>query len=499
MISAKNKEISIPKILSGPLAAVVIWGFAELDTNNPQATYMAGIIVWMALWWVLEAIPLGATALLPIILLPLFNIVPASEVTRSYAKDTVFLFVGGFMVAFAMEKWNLHRRIAFKLISITGESPSRILLGFMFSSWFLSMWISNTATTVMLLPTAMAVIRQLDNSSNDQKYTRYHIGLLLSIAYSASIGGVATLIGTPPNLLFLDFYKASGGTGFEFSFLNWMLFGLPLSFTFFITSYFLFRVLFCRISMKLEPGYFKKLYKGLGKISYEEKIVLATFSLMALCWLTRKGADFGVISFEGWGKWFITVDPETGKSTTWVNDSTVAIFFSVLLFILPSKNKTGILELKQLEKLPLNIIFLFGGGFAISKGFTESGLGDAIASQLDVFKGLNTYILIALVALLTTLITEFTSNAATIVILLPILWSFAEKTNINPLIITIPATIACSFAFMLPISTPPNAVVMESKLIPVKTMTRTGLWMNLIGTVIIMFFTVTLGATIFGF
>lgn len=479
---------------------MAIWVFADLNPQNPQTTFMAGIIVWMSTWWVMEVIPLGVTALLPIVLFPIFEILPTKEIAPFYAKDTVFIFIGGFLVAFAMEKWNLHKRIAFKLISLTGQSPSQILLGFMLSSWLLSMWISNTATTVMLLPTAIAVIQELELQSKTKLAKKFYVGLLLSIAYSSSIGGVATMIGSPPNLLFIDFYHSQADTSFHFTFLNWMLFGLPLSLCFIIISYFFFKYIFCRIDLVIDKGYFKEKNKSLGPIGYEEKIVLIVFILLALCWMTRQGVDLGFLKFNGWGHWFSKVNQETGETIYYVKDSSVAILFSIVLFVLPSKKSNQrIIGIKELQRLPINIIFLFGGGFALSKGFTVSGLGNYLADQLNFLSGQNIYIIIFLITAFVIFLTEVSSNAATIILIQPVLWAIAPTLGIDPLMLLIPATFACSFAFMLPISTPPNAVVMESNRITIKQMVRTGLWLNIIGLAIIMTFLFTLGPLIFKF
>jgi sodium-dependent dicarboxylate transporter 2/3/5 len=455
--------------------------FADFVPGNPKVTYTFCVALLMAVWWITEIVPLAVTSLLPVALFPLFGIMDGKDVSATYFNDVIFLFMGGFLVALAMERWNLHKRIALKILCVTGVSPARILLGFMISSFFLSMWISNTATAMMMLPIAMSLVAQLDDLMKNKSAANFSIGLLLSIAYGASIGGVATLVGTPPNLSFSRIFSINFPEAPEISFSLWLLFALPLAL---IIATFTWAYLYYRFKPKkgewteIDKNTFHLQLKNMGAISFEEKTVLTVFILLALLWLFRVDLNFGIIKIPGWAGIF--------PQSKLINDGTVAIFMAIILFLLPSKNEKGkkILDWITASKLPWNILLLFGGGFALATGFKVSGLSLWFGEQLAGIASFHPILIILSISLVITFLTELTSNTATTEMVLPILAGMAITTGINPLLLMIPATISASMAFMLPVATPPNAIVFGANRITVGQMARTGLVLNLVCAVI---------------
>ena len=479
-----NKQFKNSIIALGPIVFMVCH-LLNFFPNYAHASSMLGVMLWMAIWWIFEPVPLGITALIPVFIFPFAGILDTKATTLHYGNHIIFLFLGGFLVAYAMEKWNLHKRIALAIIKRTGTSQANIILGFMLSSYLLSMWISNTATTMMLIPPALATIAQL----NLKKGSTFNVLLLLSIAYSSSIGGVTTLVGTPPNLIFYNFYSTYMTEEVTITFFNWMLFALPLSALFFIVTYFYFKIQLKNESSDLEQHHIEKAYQELGKFSYEEKVVAWVFGALALSWMTRNSIDLGSFTIPGWGNLL------PSKAT----DSSVAIFYAVILFIIPSKAEAGkyILGIKELKKIPLNILLLFGGGFALAAGVMSSGLGNVIAEQLNFLNGLPPILLVAIITTILLLLTEVSSNSAAIQLALPIVFALSQGLDFPSWMLMIPTTIACSFAFMLPVSTPPNAVIFESGQIKVKQMVRQGIVLNIIGVIIILLATFTWGKYIF--
>ena len=471
-------------LLAGP-ALFFVFQSVNFFPNQPLASPMLGCMLWMAIWWITEPIPLGVTALIPVFLFPLTGIMPTGATTLHYGNHIIFLFLGGFLVAYAMEKWQLHKRIALSIIQLTGTSQANVLLGFMLSSFLLSMWISNTATTMMLIPPALATIAHFKNEKN----TSFNVLLLLSIAYSSSIGGVATLVGTPPNLIFYNFYTNYLAADFTITFFNWMLFAFPLSLLFFVLAYLYFKLQLPKTTNALDKNHISTSLKALGKMSYEEKVVSWVFGLLALCWMTRNEIDFGSFTIPGWSNLF-ALD---------VSDSAVAVLFAFILFVIPSKAQKGeaILSIDELKKIPLNILLLFGGGFALAAGVMESGLAKIIAEQLQFLNTLPPFLLVAVITTVLLLLTEVSSNSAAIQLALPIVYAMSQGLNFPSWMLLIPTTIACSFAFMLPVSTPPNAVIFESGEIKVKQMMKHGIVLNLIGIIVILLATFTWGKLIF--
>ena len=463
------KHRNVVGLLLGPLLFVLLLLSPLPEGMTPQGLRVAAVAVLMAVWWVTEAIPIPATALLPIALFPVLGVLSGSDVTHAYGNHLIYLFLGGFLIAVTMQKWNLHHRIALYTIRLVGVTPQRIVLGFMLATAFLSMWISNTAATMMMVTIAMAVTGEMEHDHRHRS-GEFWFGsvLMLGIGYAASIGGVATLIGTPPNAIFAGVIEKT--YGISISFLDWMMFALPLSlFMLLIVWYYLARVLFTRADMHL-PGskaMLREHIARLGPMSRQEMIVAAVFSVVALLWILRGFYQPQALSM--------------------VKDSTIAIAGALLLFLIPVnlKKREFLLDWKTAVTIPWDIIVLFGGGFALAQGFSESGLTRWLAEQLTVLQGFNSILIIAAVVLLVVFLTEVTSNTATASLLLPVMGALATAIDMNPLGLMVAAVVAASFAFMLPVATPPNAIVFSSRYISIAQMAAAGFRLNLIGVLVI--------------
>ena len=475
----------------GPLVSIGILLFGDLDPDNAAVSQTAAVAALMAIWWITEAIPIPATALLPVALFPLLGIMKGKVVAATYFNNVIFLFIGGFIMALAMQRWNLHRRIALKIVMLIGASPRPILLGFMVATAFLSMWISNTATTMLMVPIALAIIYKLRESDRSEGSNKFAVGLLIGIAYSASIGGVATLIGTPPNLSFARIFAIYFPNAPEISFATWLTFGLPVTVLFLFVAWVVLTLMFMRRSYEqTESGLFRKEYSRLGKIAYEEKIVSILFLLMAVLWLFRKDIVLGSWTLPGWSSLWPT--------PAFIDDGTVAIAVALILFVIPSRSKKGrLMNWETASKLHWGIVILFGGGFALAAGFKESGLSVWVAERLVGLGDIAPVVLIASTCSMITFLTELTSNTATTEMALPLLGSLAVAIKTNPLLLMIPATLSASCAFMLPVATPPNAIVFGSGEVKMMDMVKAGIIMNLCGIVIITTMTYLVGMTVF--
>ena len=456
----------------GPFLFILIKFFFHPKGLDDSANAILASTIWIAIWWITEAISIPATALLPIVLFPLTGGLSLGETTASYGHKYIFLFVGGFILAIAIEKWNLHKRIALNIIKIVGTNVNRIILGFMVATALLSMWISNTATAVMILPVGMAIIAQLKDNPKTIEDENLIFGkaLMLAIAYSASIGGMATLIGTPPNLVLAGIVEKTYHT--EITFSQWFIFGFPVSVVLlFICWVYLTRFAF-KFKQKEFPGgktEIEKQLKELGKMSYEEKAILSIFSLTALAWISR---SFLLV------KWLPAID-----------DTIIAIIASIILFLVPSSKRNRPLILwEDAVKLPWGILILFGGGMALALGFESSGLAAWIGNQLTSLEGISVFILLLVLITSVNFLTEITSNMATTAMLLPVLVSLATVIDIHPYILLVSATVAASCAFMLPVATPPNAVVFGSGYLKIEDMVKKGIWMNIISIIILTLF-----------
>jgi sodium-dependent dicarboxylate transporter 2/3/5 len=430
---------------------------------------VAAVAVLMAMWWLTEAIPIPATALLPVALFPVLGVMSGADITRAYGHHLIYLFLGGFLIAVTMEKWNLHHRIALHTIRLVGVTPRRIVLGFMLATAFLSMWVSNTATTMMMVTIAVAVLREITQQTDHEPGAmQFGVSLMLGIGYAASIGGVATLVGTPPNAIFAGVVEKT--YGYSISFFEWMSFGLPLAVVMLlITWLYLARVAFRSKITQLPGGreFIHDQLTQLGPMKREEKLVALVFSAVAALWVLR-----GLYQ---------------PASLHMVKDSTIAIAGALLLFLIPVnlKKREFLLDWQTAVTIPWDIIILFGGGFALAQGFQDSGLTEWLAGRLTVLQGIDLVLVIAAIVLLVIFLTEVTSNTATASLLLPVMGALAAALDVHPFGAMVAAVIAASFAFMLPVATPPNAIVFSSRYVTIPQMAKAGVWLNLIGAVLI--------------
>lgn len=488
MIDLKTNSRILKKrlalVLSPVLSAIIAFGFVW-EEEQPEITYTTFVALLMSLWWITEAIPIGATSLIPIILFPVLGILDGKETSIAYVNHMIFLFIGGFIMALAMERWNLHRRIALKILIIFGVSPLRILLGFMFASAFLSMWMSNTATVMMMIPIVLSIIYKLEELYERGSIRRYTIGLLLSIAHACTIGGIATLIGTPPNLSFARIFSIIFPNAPEISFAQWMAYALPITIVmFFVVALVLYLVHRPKIDhIEIDKSVFKEEYQKLGKTTFEEKIVFILFVLLAFLWVFRQNIVLGNFVIPGWSNLF--------NHPEYFNDGTSAIFISVLLFAIPSIKQKGqrLMNWKTARKLPWKIVLLFGGGFALAQGFVSSGLSLYLGERLAEIVNLNPLNLIMTIVGLMAFLTELTSNTATTEILLPVISGLAVNIKVNPLLLMVPATLSASLAFMLPVATPPNAIIFGSGKVNIWHMVRSGIFLNLAAIIVVSIIT----------
>lgn len=467
------------RVLALALFALLL---AVIDLGqSPQTGAMAAIAALMALLWITEAIPLAATALLPLVLLPLLGIAPAKEVATKYINSNVFLLIGGFLIAQAMERWQLHRRIALIVLSWFGGRPAFMVTGFMAATAFLSMWISNTAATLVMLPIALAILANFETRLNDACSHRLAIALLLAIAYSASVGGMISLVGTPPNLVFAKLYHEVSGQ--EVDFLRWALVTLPVGVSMLgLLAIYLYWAYLRGLPHTGDTDELIAREKArLGRISREEAQVAGVFAVTALLWIGRKGLTLEDLKIPGWQGWL--------PHGNLVDDGTVAIAMASLLFLLPARLPSGkggaLLDSDVFLRLPWPVVILFGGGFALAYGFEVSGLSGWIAMQLQGLAGYGRTALIVSVATAMTFLTELTSNTASTQLVLPILISLAKALTLDPVWLMLPATLSASCAFMLPVATPPNAIVFGSGRLRIWEMVKTGFLLNVLGIVIV--------------
>lgn len=441
-------------LLLGPLIALALGLGLHFNGMPSEISWTAGITALTAIWWIFEPVPIPATSLIPLALLPLVGVLDYKQLGAAYGDKLIILLLGGFILSTAMERSGAHRRIALTMVrTLGGRSPRRLVFGFMCASAFLSMWISNAATTLMLLPIVLAVVEKTDDS-------RLRIGLLLGVAYAASLGGIATPIGTPPNLVFIDQYTQL--TGEEPSFLSWMSWTLPITFVM-VPMAWLFLTRGIQSSHALE-------LPEVGRWRTEEVRTLAVFAITAALWVTRKEP------FGGWSEL-------TGM--TGAHDSSVALLAVVAMFLTPNGKGEKLLDWDTARRIPWGILLLYAAGISIARGFTSSGLSEMLGESLKDVTALNIILMMGIICLCMTFLTEITSNTATTNVMMPVLVSMAVAGAIEPKLIMVPATISASFAFMLPVATPPNAVVFGAGGISVRTMAREGIALNFLGVVVV--------------
>ena len=451
-------------LILGPLLFASILIFFSPEGMSHEAKSVLAVTLWVAIWWVTEAIPIPVASLLPIILLPITGALDSNTVTAAYGNDIIFLFLGGFFIATAMEKWNLHKRMALAIIAVIGSSTQRILLGFMIATGFLSMWVSNTAAVMMMIPMGLAITAQvgsaLKGKPEEKEIPRFEKALIFGIGYAGTIGGLGTLIGTPPNIILAA--QVQELFDIEISFASWMMVAIPIVIIMLFSTWFYLGRFAFKMTIQGLPGG-KKVIKeerdALGKMTYEEKMVAIVFSVTAFLWISREFI-------------WIHIFPD-------LKDGMIAIFATALLFTIPAIKKSRILEWKDSKEIPWGILLLFGGGLAIAAGFRETGLSEWIGTQLTVLDGLNLIVVMALSALLVLVLTEFTSNTATATMILPVLAALALSLDIHPFALMVPAAMAANCAFMLPVGTPPNAIIFGTGKIKIIEMVRVGFIINI--------------------
>ena len=454
----------------GPILFLIIQ-FTSISFISDTADTVIAAAVWMVIWWITEAVSISVTALLPLLLFPLFKIMPMDEVGANYGSKIVFLFFGGFILALALEKVNLHKRIALTIIKLTGTSPDRVILGFMIATAFMSMWISNTASTVVMLPIAMSVINLLINDEDgfSKPDKNFALSVMLGIAFAANAGGIATVIGTPPNSVLIGLLENE--YNIQISFVKWMSFGLPFSVLLVSIVYLiLVKILFpCKgLVFGTSNSVINNELNMLGKLSRKEKHVLVIFAVIVSLWIFRSLINQLIPSLS-------------------LNDTMISIFGAIVLFAIPHNLKKGnfILQWKDTQKLAWGILILFGGGLALDKGMSTSGIVDVVANSISN-ANISILVAVSLLIILMLFMTELMSNVALTAVLAPVVAGIAIGLEIPILHLLIPVTIASSCAFMLPMATPPNAIVFASGFIKVHQMARAGIILNLISVALLI-------------
>lgn len=519
-----GKQTSLPSVkfrLGGFFLAMAVLvtmiAWPDIEGLAPAGKRLAAVGAMMAILWSTQAIPLAVTSLIPLVAFPFFAIQSANVVSKAYMSSVILLYFAGFAIALGVERWQLHRRLALLCLVLTGTSPKHIVLGFMLATGLLSMWISNTAATLLMLPIALAVITSVSQKQEGELPTgqdespdvsKFGIALLLGIAYSASVGGLSTLIGTPTNAVYAGFWAESGATAqeverYSVSSGQWMVMFLPISICMFVATWLV-------VCFPLHKGIdfgnqarsvIMKRYRSLGKLEGGERLMLFVFLTTAMLWLSRATLEIGGIVIPGWESGLTLLIQQFDPTFDYkglLHDSTAGLAMLILMFLIPVRNKETqqfeyLMDWETIEKkTPWGILLLFGGGFAIAGACTSTGLsvwlGQILAGKIEP---MGSTMQIFSVSSLVIFLTEFTSNTATINALLPILKETAVALSLDPRMLMLPATIAASCAFMLPIATPPNAIVFSSNRLTVWQMVRTGFWLNLIGIVIVTLVTIT--------
>ena len=488
---------SDPRIgLSLAVIVAVLAGFVAFwcGTTASAAT-MAGLAVLMAICWVSEVLPIPVTSLFPLALFPLFNIAPLDVVGASYGKPVIFLFLGGFLLALGLQRSGVHRRIALLIVDTVGSQPSRLILGFMLATALLSMWISNTATVLVMLPIALAVLQEAKQSGfAPDQIPRLGVALMLGIAYSADIGGMATPVGTPPNLVLMEMYSQLVPDRPPIGFGQWMTLGLPLAILFLSSGWLvLTQILFRFPDANLfgESDVIRDARGALGPVRRDEWITVGVFALAACLWITGADLQLGIITVGGW---------RSALGLEEVGDASVAVAAACLLFAIPSKDHPGemLLTWQQTVEVPWGLLLLFGGGFALATGFQLSGLSESIGAAMTGLKGVHPVLIVVIVCFVITFLTEVTSNTATTTLILPILVEAAGAIGIDPLMLMVPATLSASCAFMMPVASPTQAIVFGSGYVTIRQMVRAGFWFNLMGIFWVTVLFLLLAGPVFG-
>jgi sodium-dependent dicarboxylate transporter 2/3/5 len=472
--------------IAGPAIFAVMLATSDFQqTMNVQAWYAAAVGLWMAIWWATEAIPVPVTAFLPLVLFEPLGITSLREAAAPYANPIIFLFLGGFIMALALERWNLHRRIALAILDRTGTDGRRLVGGFMFVCAMLSMWMTNTSTTMMLLPivlSVIAVIRDNVTDLSDKARADFQLAMLLGLAYSASIGGLATLVGTPPNALLIGYM--ADNYGIEISFARWMLVGIPLTAVMLPAAWLLLTRYLHPVNFPANAAvrdHLNGLREEMGPITTPEKRVGAIFLTVIFCWMLRRPLT-DLIGLTG------------------VSDSGIVMTAAVLFFMLPSGNKSQpqLMTWHDASRLPWGVLILFGGGLSLAAVVSNTGLALWLGESLAPLNGFGIAALVIAAVALVIFMTELASNLATTATLLPVMGAIAIQAGVPPLMLTVPITIAASCAFMLPVATPPNAIVFATGQVSIPQMVRAGLFLNLFGIIMVSIIAMFLVPKVFG-
>jgi len=463
----------------GPIVAIAMIVAGPPDSLASAGWNTAAIGMLMAIWWATEAVPIAVTAMLPLVLFPPLGIADIDSAAAPFANKVIFLFLGGFVIALAMQRWNLHHRIALTVLQHAGRSGQSLVGGFMLACALLSMWVSNTSTAMMMMPIALSIIEVMQRSmpGQDERERRdFQVALLLGIAYASSIGGMTTLVGSPPNAMMAAFLRDS--YGFEIDFAHWLLIGLPICVTLLPLTWLVLTRLAFRVDFTTSDegrALLKSMKTELGVISRPEKRVATIFFLVGVTWIFRP---------------LLTKLPGLEE----VDDSGIAMAGAIALFLLPSGDKDDpmLLRWQHIEKLPWNILILFGGGLALAAAVTDTGLADWLGANLHAVAALPVPLLVVIVTTMIIFLTELTSNTATAATFLPVVGAVAVEAGIDPLLLAVPVTLAASCAFMLPVATPPNAIVFGSGMLTIPQMAKTGVILNLIGIVLVSLIALTI-------
>jgi sodium-dependent dicarboxylate transporter 2/3/5 len=463
----------------GPLLFLAVLALPDVGLDARQRRVLA-VTAWTAAWWITTAVPIGAASLLPAALLPLLGAMDARDVAPAYMKDLVLLFLGAFLISVGLERWNLSRRMAVAVLSVVGSRPRNLVFGFMLASASVSLWMNNTSTTLLLLPIGLGVIDKAGGARGAQ--APFAAALVLGIAYSASVGGTGTPVGTAPNQIFLGVFRERFPDAPEIGFAQWILAWLPLVLLYLPLGW----LLLTRVALRVPAGStlaaeaIQAERASLGRMARGERWMAAVFVVTVLLWLTREGLELGSVVLPGWGR---LLPSATGSAGLLVTDATVAVCMALLCFVIPVDRRAGtwLLDWKAAERIPWNVLLLFGGGFALADAFAASGLDRTLGEEFGpLLIGMPEWLVVLLVVAFLVVLSEIASNTAITALMLPVLSKIAVAGGISPLTVMLPATIAASAGFMLPVATPPNAVVFASGHVSAPTMARVGLWLDLL-------------------
>ncbi len=464
-------------IIVGILAFVVILFLPTPTGMSDEAKGAAAVVVLMSIWWITEAIPVYVTAFIPLVLYPPMRILSPADTAANYGHSYALMFLAVFFLAKAIETQNLHKRIALSIINIFGNSRQKIILSMMIATAVVSMWIANVTTALMMLPIGLSILAKDDEVEGAPK-NLFAPGLMLAIAYSASIGGLATLIGSPTNMIFVGIYEKMFPKAPPINFFVWLKIGIPILIIL-IPAFWYFIIRYFKIQGNLSKNLtiIKEELAALGKMSSGEKRVLYVAAITVFGWVFKDDLILGQIVIPGWTGLFGI----TGN----VHDGTIAMASAILLFMIPANKERRLINWKEASQIPWGVVMIVGGGYAVAEGFVSTGLADWLGSQLSFINGYPFFIILVIVMVFVIFFTEFNSNTASANILLPVLASTAIAASINPLLLMIPATVACSCAFMMPAATGPNTVVFASERVSVAQMVKCGFWLNIITLVLL--------------